>query len=145
MFFTDDKRVYTELIVEWIKRFRETLKESPGKGNLVSGYCEEGFKPDGVKIVFDGYGENYFGELEISNESYIVFIHKDSLSGTFPEHKITPFGVIHRPEEEVSIYVWFDSNKNEFNVIPFEDNNSTEMNFKMIYSIIEKIHKKYYG
>ena len=42
--------------------------------------------------------------------SYAIFIHRNSgdVAFEFPEHEFTPWGLIHRPSEEVCIYVWHD-------------------------------------
>ena len=65
-----------------------------------------------VKIIFDGYGYNEeTDEQDNTNlESYAIFIHKDALQPDFefPPHDLTPFCLIHRPNEEECIYAWYD-------------------------------------
>ena len=71
--------------------------------------------------------------------SFAVFVHKDSLNGKeFPEHEQTPWALIHRPKEEVCIWVWYDANEDTVEVIPFEDGD-TELDHELIYQIIDKI------
>ena len=65
-----------------------------------------------VKIIFDGYGdletEDENGEYvyeeggNTNMESYAIFIHKNSGKEgfVFPEHDLTPWGLVHRPDEE---------------------------------------------
>ena len=66
-----------------------------------------------IKIIFDGYGdleetdENgdyvYTERGNKNMESYAIFIHKnsDKEEFVFPEHEFTPWGLMHRPNEEV--------------------------------------------
>jgi len=65
--------------------FRETLEDDPANGNLRPG-DESGDTIPGIKIIFDGYGENDDGTADLDTESYAVFIHRDSLVtvGTMP-------------------------------------------------------------
>jgi hypothetical protein len=75
-------------------------------------------------------------------KSFAVFVHKNSLSEEFPPHELTPWALIHRPKEEVCIYVWYDENADDVEVIPFEDNNSTELDHKFITDLIFAIQKR---
>ena len=75
-------------------------------------------------------------------KSFAVFIHKTSLTEEFPPHELTPLALIHRPKEEVCIWAWYDENADEVEVIPFEDNNSTELDHKFITNLIFEIHKR---
>ena len=105
-----------------------------------------------VKIIFDG-----FGDLEVDNgvdeyqyteggnrnmKSFAVFIHKNSLTEEFPPHELTPWALIHRPKEEVCIYVWYDEENDDVDVIPFEDNNSTELDPEFVTELIFAIHQR---
>ena len=111
-----------------------------------------GDAPDGVKIIFD-----CFGDLEVDNgvdeyqyteggnrnmKSFAVFIHKNSLTEEFPPHELTPWALIHRPKEEVCIYVWYDEENDDIDVIPFEENNSTELDPEFVTELIFAIHKR---
>jgi hypothetical protein len=146
MFFTDDKRVYTETIVKWVKHFRETLDENPSLGGLREGYCEGGHKAPGIKMIFDGYGMFPDESNDITKEMYAVFIHRDSaFSEEYPNQEVNVIGFFEQDSEnEVCICVWYDSLENEFKVIPFEDNNSTDMKAKEVYKLIADINKKWY-
>ena len=68
-----------------------------------------------IKIIFDGYGDLeetdkngdyvYTERGNKNMESYAIFIHKnsDKEEFEFPEHEFTPWGLMHRPNEEVCI------------------------------------------
>lgn len=144
--YSDDKRVYTDVIRSWVQKFRDTMSINPQDAECRPGDASGTTYP-GIKIVFDGYGEDGNGNPLYNFESYMVFIHLDSLKkGVFPEHEIIPinvWGVIHRPAEEVCIYCWADINRNEISVVPFEDNNSTELRPAFVIKMIFDIEKKY--
>ena len=55
---------------------------------------------------------------------------------------MTPWALIHRPKEEVCIYVWYDENADDVEVIPFEDNNSTELDPEFVTNLIFNIQKR---
>jgi len=50
--------------------------------------------------------------------------------------------LIHRPKEEVCMWVWYDVDSDEMEVIPFEDNNSTELDHEVVYDLIFKIAER---
>ncbi|MBM3431227.1 MAG: hypothetical protein FJX99_09600 [Bacteroidetes bacterium] len=141
--YYNDDRDYTEIIEGWIREFISTMDEDEDLhlGN------DSGEAPAGVKIIFDG-----FGDLETENDyieggnkemkSFAVFIHKNSLIEDFPPHEQTPWALIHRPKEEVCIWAWYDKNTDDVSIIPFEDNNSTELDHKLITDLIFAIHKR---
>ena len=60
----------------------------------------------------------------------------------FPEHEQTPWALIHRPKEEVCIWVWYNENDDSIEVIPFEDNNSTELDHNFVSKLIFDIEKR---
>lgn len=108
-----------------------------------------------VKIIFDGYGDlededenGHYRYTEGGNknmESYAIFLHEGFLTEeefVFPEHELTPWALIHRPKEEVCFWVWYDIDTDEVTVIPFEDNNSTELDHKFVTDLIQAIHKR---
>lgn len=148
-FYTDDKRDYTPIIENWVYKFVSSMEEW---SDLERG-DDSGDSPFGVKIIFDGYadyeGEDENGEYvyeEGGNKdmmSFAVFVHKNSLTEEFPEHELTPWGLIHRPKEECCIYAWYDVNEDRIDVIPFEDNNSTELDHKEVNNLIFEIDNKY--
>ena len=147
-FYLNDDREYSEIIEDWVREFICTMDEDD---DLYPGNSS-GDAPDGVKIIFDG-----FGDLEVDNgvdeyqyteggnrnmKSFAVFIHKNSLTEEFPPHELTPWALIHRPKEEVCIYVWYDEENDDIDVIPFEENNSTELDIEFVTELIFAIHKR---
>ena len=138
--YLNDDRDYTEIVEGWVREFICTMDEDP----LEPG-DESGDAPFGVKIIFDGYGYDEETNEENANKNMIglaVFVHKNSLTEEFPPHELTPWALIHRPKEEVCIWAWYDVENDEVSIIPFEDNNSTELdhNFvtKLIFDIAER-------
>ena len=119
---------------------------------MPSGGDDSGDAPFGVKIIFDGYAdlETYDENNEYVYEegadttvmSFAVFVHKDSLDNEFPPHEQTPWALIHRPKEEVCIYVWYDESTDDIEVIPFEDNGATELDHKLVTDLIFAIKQR---
>lgn len=141
--FYNDDRDYSEVIELWVRNFISTMDEdeylSPGN--------DSGIAPAGVKIIFDGFGDLDNGEEYVEAgdkelKSFAVFVHKNSLHEEFPEHEITPWALIHRPKEECCIYVWYDERQDSVEVIPFEDNNSTELDVNFVTDLIFAIDKR---
>lgn len=110
-----------------------------------------------VKIIFDGYGdledEDENGEYRYTEggntnmESYAVFIHKDSAKEgfEFPEHDMTPWGLIHRPKEEVCIYLWYDVENDSWDVLPLEDRvYDTDLTSEQVMGILETLNERYF-
>jgi len=143
--YFNDARDYSPIIEKWVNEFRDTLEDDPANGNLKPG-DDSGNTIPGIKIIFDGYGEDDDGNPDLATESYAVFIHRDSLDNEdFPEHEKTPWALVHRPKEEVCIWCWYDANTGDVDVIPFEDNNSTELDPDYITTLIFELDEKYYG
>lgn len=146
--YLNDDRDYSEIVEEWVREFICTMDEDD---DLYPGN-DSGDAPAGVKIIFDGFGdledEDENGEYRYTEggqrnmKSFAVFIHKDSLTEEFPPHELTPWALIHRPKEEVCIYVWYDEENDDVDVIPFEDNNSTELDPEFVTELIFAIHKR---
>lgn len=110
-----------------------------------------------VKIIFDGYGDledvdnagNYrYTEGGNKNmESYAIFIHKDSAKEgfIFPEHEMTPWCLIHRPNEEVCIYVWYDVENDSWDILPLEERvEDTDLTVEEVMSILEALNERYF-
>jgi hypothetical protein len=145
--YTNDDRDYSEIIESWVRTFISTMDD----GDLEPG-DNSGEAPFGVKIIFDGYGilewEDEDGNYQCDEQgnkdmmSFAVFVHKNSLTEEFVEHDLTPWCLIHRPKEEVCIYCWYDLNEDVLDVIPFEDNNSTELDHDFVTNLIFEIHKR---
>jgi hypothetical protein len=143
MIYLDDDRDYSEVIETWIRDFIDTMDD----GVLTAG-DDSGTAPFGVKIIFDGYGYDEENDLENNDTntmSFAVFVHKNSLTEEFPPHELTPWALIHRPKEEVCIWAWYDVNADLVDIIPFEDNNSTELDHDFVKQLIFDIHKRTYG
>lgn len=135
--YLNDERDYSEIVEGWVREFISTMDD----GHLSPG-DDSGIAPFGVKIIFDGYGENDDGTEDLNTESFAVFIHKNSLTEEFPPHEQTPWALIHRPKEEVCIWAWYECDNDEVTIIPFEDNNSTELDHKYITNLIFEIEKR---
>ena len=105
-----------------------------------------------MKIIFDGYGdletdEEYIEGGNKNMESLAVFIHKDALTEgfVFPEHEFTPWCLIHRPKEEVCIWVWHDVEKDEWEILDLEERlEDTELNTEQVMTIMEELHDRYF-
>jgi len=145
--YLNDDRDYSEVIEDWVREFICTMDE----GILRPG-DDSGEAPFGVKIIFDGYAdlEYYTEDNEYRHEeggdttqlSFAVFIHQNSLTEEFPEHDQTPWALIHRPKEEVCIWVWYNEEDDSIDVVPFEDNNSTELDHEFVTKLIFEIKKR---
>ncbi len=114
-----------------------------------------------VKIIFDGWGdldtEDENGEytyIEGGNknlESYAVFIHRDSGGDDFefPEHDTTPWGLIHRPKEEVCIYAWYDVEQDSWEIMNLDDRSFSDQDESMsneeIMAVLESIWNRWFN
>ena len=140
-FHMNDDREYSEVVEGWVREFICTMDE----GDDLEPGNDSGDAPFGVKIIFDGYGYDEETNDEQGNKnmmSFAVFVHKDSLTEEFPPHELTPWALIHRPKEEVCIWVWYDVEEDYFDIIPFEDNNSTELDHDFVTDLIFKIQER---
>ncbi len=112
-----------------------------------------------VNVMFNKYGFNdKTGEENNKTvEEYCVFIHLQSrVKGfKFPEHDISPFGLIHRPKEEICVHAWFlknltqseqeiEENENEgtWEVEDLE-NTDQEIDLDMIMDVLTTFEKNY--
>lgn len=146
--YYDDERDYSEIVEGWVREFISTMDDDD---HLYPGN-DSGDTPFGVKIIFDGFGdlesEDDDGEYVYeeggnkSMKSFAVFVHKNSLTEEFPPHELTPWALIHRPKEEVCIYVWYDEENDDVEIIPFEDNSSTELDPEFVTELIFAIHQR---
>ena len=141
--YLNDDRDYSKVIEEWVREFIWTMDEDIHDGGGRPG-DESGDAPKGVKIIFDGYGYNEETDTEddVNQLSFAVFVHKTSLTEDFPEHEQTPWALIHRPKEEVCIWAWYDVNEDQVTIVPFEDNNSTELNHDFVTKLIFEIRDR---
>ena len=143
IYFNDD-RDYSVIIEKWVRNFYDTMDEDILDGFGEAG-DESGQAPAGVKIIFDGYGYDEETDEENANHnmvSFAVFVHKNSLTEEFVPHELTPWALIHRPKEEVCIWAWYDRDADVVDVIPFEDNNSTELDHEFVVDLIYKIAER---
>lgn len=129
MIYTDDNREYTKIIEHWISRYLNT-----------------GFIAPGIKIKFEEYAEDAYGNIDYNSELYSLFIHKDSLILTeYPLHDTMCGITISRPDEEVTIYVWYNVEDDTIRIIPFEDNHCTNLNRNFVMGLIRSINDLHYS
>lgn len=95
---------------------------------------------DGIKIVHDGFLTDDDGNEDEDQPCYAIFVHRDSLSGQFPEHDSHGGLVVHRPSEEVCFYVWLDLDSGQDQEIN-EPNTALDLND--FYRMIIEIQSKY--
>jgi hypothetical protein len=133
-------KLYEDIVEGWVRDFVFSMDE----GTLQPGN-RSGDEPPGVKIIFDGYGYNEDTDEQDDDNmlSFAVFVHKDSLRGEFPEHDETIWALIHRPKEEVCIWVWYDLDQDSVEVIPFEDGD-TQLDHDYVKELINKIYNGEY-
>ena len=104
-----------------------------------------------VKIIFDGYGaletdDEYIENGNKNMESYAIFIHKNSgkKNFEFPEHELTPWALVHRPNEEVCIYAWYDVEKDDWTINSLYETSDHKMTDKQVMKILEKLNDRYF-
>ena len=109
-----------------------------------------------IKIIFDGYADleyynddgdyRYVEAGDTNMESYTIFIHKDSAKEgfVFPEHEFTPWGLIHRPKEEVCIYAWYDVEHDDWSINSLDETSDHKMTDKQVMKILETLDKRYW-
>ena len=110
-----------------------------------------------VKIIFDGYADleyynddgdyRYVEAGDTNMESYAIFIHKDSAKEgfVFPEHEMTPWGLIHRPEEEVCIYAWYNVEDDDWQINSLYETSEHKMTDAEVMTILETLDKRYFS
>ena len=110
-----------------------------------------------IKIIFDGYGaletkdENgdydYIEDGNKNMESYAIFIHKNSGQEhfEFPEHDMTPWALIHRPNEEVCIYAWYDVENDDWSINSLDETSDHKMTDEEVMEILEILDKRYFN
>jgi hypothetical protein len=96
--------------------------------------------PDGISIVPDGFAMDDDDNEDPQQPCYAIFVHRDSLSGQFPEHDTYGGIVVHRPIEEVCFYVWLDLATNQEQEINTPD---TELDLDEFYRMIIEIQRSY--
>jgi hypothetical protein len=110
-----------------------------------------------VKIIFDGYGdledEDENGEYRYTEggnknmESYALFIHKDSAKPdfVFPEHELSPWCLIHRPEEEVCIHIWYDVENDEWSINSLDETMEHSMTDEEVIEILKSLESQWFA
>ena len=136
-------RDYLPIVKQWVINFIDTMDSSIKEGRARPGE-DFGDIPKGIKIIFDGYGynEKTDNEDDINMISFAVFIHKTSFSEYFPTHESNFNLILHRPEEECCIHVWYNVKENVIDVLPFEDSDSTQLNNDLIIDTIFKVNAR---
>jgi len=143
--FEYDYERFEELLQHHLDAMYHDSDEGSDIGENVSSVEE-------MKIIFDGYGDletdnEYIEGGNKNMESFAVFIHKDALSEgfVFPEHDSAWNMIIHRPKEEVCVYVWHDVEKNEWEILDLEERlEDTELNTEQVMTIMEELHNRYF-
>jgi hypothetical protein len=81
--------------------------------------------------------------------SFAVFLHRNTINDEeFPEHDVTPWALIHRPKEEICLYVWYDVENDDYEVLSLEDRISGDegtMTVEEIMQIIDHLEKNYFN
>lgn len=144
-----DYKLYDEML----QRHLDEMWRDAGHmdiGEDVSNICE-------IKIIFDGYADlededdegNYrYEEGGNKNlESYAIFIHKDSAKEgfVFPEHEFTPWGLIHRPEEEVCIYAWYNVEDDSWEINSLYETSDHKMTDEEVMEILQILDERYFS
>ena len=134
---------YLPIIEKWVRTFINTMNTDVKDGYAKPGE-DFGEIPKGIKIIFDGYGYNEQTDQndDINMLSFAVFVHKNSLTEYFPPHESNFNMIIHRPNEECYINVWYTVNDDYINVLPFEDMDNTELNQNFLIDLIFKIDQR---
>ena len=106
-----------------------------------------------VKVIFDGFGDLETDDVyeEGGNfymQSFAVFLRRDAIKGEeFPEHDMTPWALIHRPKEEVCIYVWYDVTTQEYEVLDLDSRSFMDdegaMTTEEVYAVTNYLYEKY--
>lgn len=131
---------YTTIIEKWVRLSREEAKVTYEMAEMEIN-TQISVVP-GVSIIFDGHGPDEVTSTRHGNkniENYAIFIHRDSLTGKFPEHEISDFGLVHRISEEVSIWAWYNVLDDSWNVIPRKNFESIALNEEWLISTVNSI------
>ena len=100
-----------------------------------------------LKIIFDGFAEDDNGEEDQSNESYALFIHKDALNKNFvfPKHEVSPWSLVHRPDQEIWLHAWYDTTDNYW-TLPDDLNDSIDnknLSVELFEDILTTLYKRH--
>lgn len=127
---------YGSIVESWVRGFHLTMASEPEVGD------RSGDEPEGVKIIFNGYGYNDETDAEDDTNTmlFAVFVHKDSLtSEAFPEHDNYFNLIVGRSKEEVCINCYLEVEEDVFGYNPFENSDlSHEFVCQLIHDINER-------
>jgi hypothetical protein len=138
------KITYDEIIKKWIAHWITTYNSAGGWEKKLTAGDESGKAPFGVKIMFNGYGENDDGSEDESKWFWVVYVHKDSLTKEFKPHELYRGWVINRPKEECRVNVVRNS-MGELEVgtmIDDETDDCTELDKNFVIDLIRKIYER---
>lgn len=142
-----------QLYNEMIQRHLDEMWREPDEleiGENISNIPE-------IKIIFDGYadletedenGEYVYKEGGNTNmESYAIFIHKDSGQENFefPPHELSPWCLIHRPDDEICIYAWYDVENDEWSINGLEETSEHKMPDEEVMKILTILDERYFS
>ena len=107
----------------------------------------------GVKVIFDGFGdlETTDGQgndlyVEGGNknmQSFAIFIHRTSHQCEFPEHESAWNMILHRPDDEVCFYGWYDVPSDYWEFVNIWDNDSN-LSEADLMQIILALNEQFY-
>lgn len=140
-------RDYSPVIEDWVRGFIATMD-----ANVKAGFAEPGDDsgtcPQGIKIIFDGYGYNETTDENDNTDqlSFAVFVHQTSLTSPFPPHEVGfGLGLVHRPTEECCTLVWYNVPDDFLEILYFEEADGTEMDHEAVVDLMFKIHERDQG
>ena len=90
------------------------------------------------KITFDGFGDD--GDDE-TMASFALYIHKEAKTDgfTFPEHELTPWSIVQRPDEEAIVFCWYNREAKDWDILEPETENEIELNAGQLIVILEYV------
>lgn len=132
-----------EILEEWVRNFLATSLDAGTDIDEFSVGDSDGEVPEGIKIIFDGYGEDDDGNDNKNDLSFAVFIHKESVNGVFPEHDYVYNMIIHRLTEEMHFWVWYEVDTDQILVVPDVEFAETGMEedeaVELFSAVVEKL------
>lgn len=127
-------------IEDWVLRsISSNVVDLPEVGENISVIPE-------IKIAFDGYLEDDDGIEDLNEQSFAVYIHKNSGDEDFifPEHEKTAWSVVQRPAEEICHFVWVSVDSGECAGPSIQDSASnSSIDSALIEEIIKTLASKY--
>ena len=102
-----------------------------------------------LKIIFDDYGydeETNTEGVNINIETFAFFVHKDALTDgfKFPEHEQTPWALIHRPNQEVCIHIFYEVSEDYWGVnFPGDVAEGNSQTYESVEEILITLFNRY--